>query len=244
MPIEKIITPLGGTLSVHGLTQEDVADRVRDVVVPYWESYCSSHWLSSNHEDLLCPERRVKFFLDRCGTLLVFGLPGIETRYKEMAHKVREIPMSDCPATIRNCMYSGKILPDDVSAAFAEESRFAELQDKLDSKAEGKYRGMPVVTSKRRTKPKARVETAFDRAQEIRKDYPNATIEICTVATDGIFRYHGKDYSVASRPEYRSVNTPAGEYYAMDKVAVVDTGILLRLYDQNLRFMSECPKKC
>lgn len=36
MAIEKIITPMGGSIEVHGSSREDVSDKVRNVVVPYW----------------------------------------------------------------------------------------------------------------------------------------------------------------------------------------------------------------
>ena len=245
MAIEQIYTPAGGLLEVHGMTREDVSDKVRNVIVPYWEDYCDAHWLSPNHEDKLCPERRVKAFLDRCGTLMLFGLPGIETRYKEMARKVREIPMSDCPQPIRNCIYGGKPLPNDKAILAEEESRFETLMDRTINGTLAKdvqrdvHKDMPPAKPRKRQRP---ADTRFKRAEEIRKQYPKAAITICTVTTDGAFQYRDKDYSVAEFPEYKSILTPRGEYYAMDRVTIVDTGVLIRVYDQNLCFLTERPK--
>ena len=219
-----------------------MSDRIRDVIIPYWEEYCNTHWLSPNHEDKLCPERRVKAFLDRCGTLMLFGLPDIETKYEEMVRKVREVPMSDCPKPIRNCVYGGKPLPNDKAIRAEEESRFKTLMDRTinGTLAKDIHRDMAPAKPRKRQEP---ADTRFKRAQEIRQEYPKAAVTICTVATDGIFRYRDADYSVASVPEYGCTPTPHGDYYPMDKVTVVDTGILLRLYDQNLRFLMECARK-
>lgn len=164
---------------------------------------------------------------------MLFGLPDIETRYKEMAHRVREIPMSDCPPIIRNSLYAGKVAPDDPGVSAEEESRFEVLKEK--------HHDMPPAKPRKRNN--VVTDTRFHRAQEIREAYPKAAIAICTVATDGIFRYRDADYSVASVPEYGCVPTPSGDFYPMDRVTVVDTGLLLRLYDQNLRFISEVPRK-
>lgn len=174
----------------------------------------------------------MKAFLDRCGTLMLYGLPGIETKYKKLVHRVREIPMSDCPTSIRGMFYSGKAVPDDPNAGKDEESRFEALKEKHHDMAPAKPRKRNSVVT----------DSRFQRAQEIRKQYPSARIEICTVDTDGVFHYGGSLYSVASHPEYNGTLTPSGMYYAMDKVTVVDRGVLLRLYDQNLKFLQEIPR--
>lgn len=150
-----VINPMGQKVKFHCEDPKNWMAEVERDILPRWEDYCNSHWLSANHEDMYAPERRVKSFLDRCGTLMLYGQAGIESPYKAMMHTVREIAMTDCPAAIENLVYSSSSLTACADDASSEEARMAALMERLEERAKVK----PKVNTR-----KAKKETMFDRA--------------------------------------------------------------------------------
>lgn len=75
-----------------------------------------------------------------------------------------------------------------------------------------------------------------NRLDKIRKKYPGARFDFCTVDTDGGFTHDGERYRVSINVgQYTS--RPAGKddlYYAMDKIIVVSVGSRRLYFDQNL----------
>lgn len=61
--------------------------------------------------------------------------------------------------------------------------------------------------------------------------------------TDGVFSYGGKQYSVAEFEQYAGKPVSGGDtIYDMDRVNIVDKGMTLELYDQEIVFLKEIVK--
>lgn len=217
MDIKKIIMPDGKMRTYYCGDNQKWSDIIRDVVLPDWIEYCSSHWISANHEAMYAPEKRVKAFLDRCGWMLLQDNPaGLESKYKEMIHTVREIPATECPAAVSDFLYSAQKPPieDD------ESDRFTRLCERLDEK-------MKSVNSK---KSPSKKETRFTRIEKIIKASPNAKRTWCNVSADNSFIYNGARYVVPA--ELEGYTGDANDL--MDRVLVVEDSSSLRIYDQNV----------
>lgn len=61
--------------------------------------------------------------------------------------------------------------------------------------------------------------------------------------TDGVFSYGGRQYSVAEFGQYAGAPVGGGDMiYDMDRVNVVDKGMTLELYDQEIVYLKEIAK--
>ena len=217
MDIKKIIMPDGKMRTYYCGDDQTWSDIIRDVVLPDWMEYCSSHWISANHEAMYAPEKRVKAFLDRCGWMLLQDNPaGLESKYKEMVHLVKEIPVTECPAAVSDYLYSAQKPPIDED----ENDRFTRLCERLDEK-------MKNVNSKK-TPPKK--ETRFTRIEKIIKASPNSKRTWCIVDADSSFEYNGIRYKIPVELE----GYEGEEKNLMDRVFVVEDASSLRFYDQNV----------
>lgn len=154
-----VVNPMGKKIKFHCVDPRKWIAEVERDILPPWKDYCNDHWLSANHEDMYAPERRVKGFLDRCATLMLYGQSGVESHYKAMMHEVREIPMSECPPAFENLMYSSSSVATCGDDNLNEAERMSALVDRLEEKAKVK----PKVRKK-----KMKQETTFDRANALR----------------------------------------------------------------------------
>ena len=189
---------------------------IEEVILPYWEKYCDSNWISPNHEAIYAPEKRVKWFLDRLGWLLIEGAGGIESAYKSMVHKVREVPVTECPADISDYLYSDRQSPIDED----DDQHFDRVLDKLKQ-----------IDKRKPKKPKPHVETRFERIESIRSSFPGCKFTWCIVDGDNTFEYDGMRLKVPE--EMRGYI----EDSQMDRILAVENERALRFYDQNIENM-------
>jgi hypothetical protein len=195
---------------------------IQNVVLPIWQEYCNDHWIDhTNHESMWSFEKRTKAFLDRVAWLLLQDNPSgeIESNYKAMSHRVREIPASECPSDISDRFYSQRIQPTYDSD---ENQRFNLLIEKLDAEDKRPKR-MP---------SRKKVETRFDRMSKICKKYPTATRTWCSVDAENNFVYLGVVHHIPDEIESYSVNNEKND--SMDRVLVIDDGKHIWYYDQNV----------
>ena len=214
MDVKQILMPDGSTRKYFCGDDQTWNEIISERILPQWEDYCNSHWISSNHEDIYAPEKRVKWFLDRLAFLLTMGTEGVESEYKTMVHKVREIPVTECPPAVSDYMYSDRKPPMETD----EDCHFERLIDKLN----GIDKRKPTRSKKNKK------ETRFMRIEKIIKEFPNSKRTWCIVNADNEFVYGGKRYSV---PEEMQGYFGDGQ---MDRVFVVETDTSLRFYDQNV----------
>lgn len=215
--IKQILMPKGGMRTYYRGENQTWDQIIRDVVLKECESYCYENWLSSNHEDVYCAERRVKAFLDRCAQLIVKGSKGIESEYKSMVHTVREVPVSECNAEVSDLLYSERQAP----AEMENDGHYNYVVDRLEE-----------LDKRRKPKTvKKRVKTKFDRLQEIDKAFPGSTKTWCSVDAKNRFTYNGQRYVVP-----RELPGYWGEA-VMDRILVVENERSLRFYDQDVRNM-------
>lgn len=191
---------------------------VQNVILPDGSTYCESNWISANHEAIYSPEKRVKAFLDRCAFLMSLdNHAGLESAYKAMSHKVREIPASECPSAISDILYSDRMPAGD----FDEDERFKALCERLDE----------VDPRTKKKKPKAKIKTRYDRIEEIGRLNPNASRTWVVVDSNNCFVYKEKEYHIPS--DIRGyVNSEKLD--SMDRVLVVDNGSYILFYDQSI----------
>lgn len=103
-----ISRPNGRRLPVISETEDERINSV-NCLLSSWEGYCNDNWLSENHEDPRCSERRVKAFLDGLAYLLLRGhSEDTLSHYKEMTRGSSEIPVSSCPDSVRACLYGNE----------------------------------------------------------------------------------------------------------------------------------------
>lgn len=217
MDVKKVLMPNGRLATFYCGDDQTWDEIIRREILPAWEEYCNSNWLSSNHEEVYAPERRVKRLLDRLGELITLGADDVESRYKAMSHKVREIPVSECSPYVTDYLYSGS---DPVT--YEESGHFEILADTLDGEAEK----LPV-----RKKKRSKRTTRFERIEEIARSMPDSRRTWCRVDADNHFRYNGKTYTA---PEEMRGYIGDGQ---MDRILVVETADALRFYDQNVQNM-------
>lgn len=222
MDVKKIIMPDGKMRTFYCGDDQTWSEVIQNVVLPIWQEYCNDHWIDhNNHESMWSFEKRTKAFLDRVAWLLLQDNPSgeIESNYKAMSHRVKEIPASECPSEITDCFYSQRIQPTD---DLDENQRFDLLIEKLD--AEDKR--------PKRAPSKKKVETRFDRISKICKKYPTAKRTWCSVDAENNFVYHGAVHHIPDEIESYSVNNEKND--SMDRVLVVDDGKRIWYYDQNV----------
>ena len=222
MDVKKIIMPDGKMRTFYCGDDQTWSEVIQDVVLPIWQEYCNDHWIDhNNHESMWSFEKRIKAFLDRVAWLLLQDETGgeIESNYKAMTHRVREIPASECPSEISDYLYSQRMQPvDDID----ENQRFELLKEKLD--AEDKR--------PKRTVSKKKIETRFDRISKICKKYPEAKRTWCSVDANNDFVYCGVIHHVPD--EMEAYHTDSNKIDSMDRVFVVDDGKHIVYYDQNV----------
>lgn len=222
MDVKKIIMPDGKMRTFYCGDDQTWLEIITKVVLPVWQDYCNDHWIDySNHESMWSFEKRTKAFLDRIAWLILKDDAGgnIETSYKAMVHKVREIPVSECPAEISDMIYSQRSQPTDNTE---EDIRFELFLDRLDEK------------DKRPKKPlkKSNKETRFNRISKIRKAHPDAKMTWCLVNAQNSFYYDGDEYEIPDNTSGYDVDGINMD--AMDRILIVDDGGELMYYDQNV----------
>lgn len=219
--IKKILMPNGKMYTYYKPEGETWASIIENCVLPDWISYCNGHWVDfNNHESMWSFEKRTKNFLDRCAWIWIQDNPkGLESRYKSISHKVREIPMTECPDSISDYMYSDRQSPMD-----SNDSRFDVLCDELDDLLD--YHKAEKPTKKRRT------ETKFNRIEKIIKQYPNAERAWCNVDSNNNFVFLGKEYHVPEN--IAGYERDPDRTDLMDRVYVVSYEGDLMFFDQNV----------
>lgn len=225
--VEKVFFPNGGSNIFCRNDGETWKDVVEKKILPMWEDYCNGHWISENHEDIYAAEKRVKAFLDRCGYILLQDDPGcVESKHKEMARKVREFPVSDCPSSVREMLYSSVRSANGETDAEASR-RFAERTAEMEA-------ALPIVKRSRRTSRKYE-RTRYGKLTTLKEKFPNGKFSWARVWTDNTFLSEGRMFRIDwSLPQYQSKKTRSGEYYDMDSVLVIWNSDGVHLYDQNV----------
>lgn len=222
MDIKKIMMPDGRLRTYFKGDHQTWSEIVKNVILPDGYSYCESNWISSNHDSIWAPEKRVKAFLDRCAYLISLDNPvGLESAYKAMSHKVREIPSSECPSVVSDILYSDRV----PAGEFNEDERFKMLCDRLDDID-------PRKKKKQVRKPK--VDTKFNRIARIRKMNPDAELVWISVDGDNCFQYKDLVYRI---PSHYKGYICTEKLDSMDRILVVDANGELTFYDQNIRPM-------
>lgn len=216
MDIKRIYMPDGKVRTYFRGDHQTWAEIVLTKILPDWCEYCNDHWISSNHEDIYAPEKRVKAFLDRCGWMLIQDNPaGLESDYKAMSHKVREIPVSECPANVSDYFYSEHKPPIDSD----ESNRFEALCEKLDEKG-GRSRTQ---------KKKPKIESKFERIEKLFSKNKNANRTWCSVDAENNFYYLNRKYHIPFGVSGYNDSTEA-----MDRILIIDDGNTIQYFDQNV----------
>ena len=143
--------------------------------------------------------------LDSLAYYLLLGhTDGVETDYRRLMHAKREIPVSSCPSNIENMLYSNGGGTESIE--MDEAAQFNVMLERLDSKAQ-RYD----APKKRRPK--------FESRQHKRSRLGIHDGEWLLVDTDNKFWYRNEMYVICDQAaQYAPVDTPYGEYYAMDKI--------------------------
>lgn len=225
--VEKVFFPNGGSCIFQKKENETWADVVRERILPKWEEYCNTHWISENHEDIYAAEKRVKAFLDRCAYIMLQDDPGgVESKHKEMVRRVREFPISDCPPLMGELLYSSTRTADDENEALAE-NRFSIT-------LEAKEEAIPITKRpKRHTKKYEKMR--YDKITELKDRFPNGRFSWARVWTDNTFTSEEHVFEInKALPQYQPKKTREGLYYEMDSVLVVWNNDGVHLYDQNV----------
>lgn len=219
MDIKKIMMPDGRLRTYFKGDHQTWTEIIQNVVLPDGFEYCESNWISTNHESMWAPEKRVKSFLDRCAYLMSLDNPsGLESAYKAMSHKVREIPASECPSAISDLLYSDRMPASD----FDEDERFKALCERLNEID---------PRLKKKASPKKKADTKFNRIERICKQNPDATRTWVSVDGDNCFVYKEKEYRI---PSYYKEYAYSEKHDSMDRILIVDNNGLLTFYDQNV----------
>ena len=166
--------------------------------------------------DVFSPEQKIKHFLDSLAYFLLLGsTEGIETYYRKVMHAKREIPVSSCPSTVENALYSTGCLSG--IPAKEEQMMFDEMLDKLDEWAAPYEMKKPAVKRKPSMFAKKRKLGIHDG-------------EWCRVDTEGKFWVGNNHYVIDDQElQYQPVETEYGDYYAMDRILAANG----KFYDMN-----------
>ena len=217
--IKRIIMPNGVMRTYYRGENQTWEDIIRESILPECEAYCKENWLSINHEDLYCAERRVKAFLDRCAQLITKEYRDVESEYRAMSNKVREVPVTECPDEVSDLLYSDRQAPGE----FENDNHYEFVLNRLE---EIDKRNKPKKQKKRRS-------TIFERMQEIDKQFPGSTKTWCKVDSRNRFTYKGQRYVVPRElPGYWHSSDP--ERGVLDRILVVENEKNLRFYDQTV----------
>lgn len=130
-----------------------------------------------------------------------------------MVHKVREIPVTECPADVYDKIYSDFSPPLESE----DDERYNLLVERLND-----------VDKRKTKKVKPKTETRFERIGKIRKAFPGCEFTWCGVDADNTFEYKGRLYSVPD--EMRGYVEDA----QMDRILAVESESRLAFYDQNV----------
>lgn len=214
--------PNGRMYTFYRDENETWDDMITKKVLPGWMDYCNDHWIDhGNHESMWSFEKRTKAFLDRCAWLwLQDNFSGLESKYKEMMHKVREIPISECAEGVSDFAYS------DRKASNANEGleRYNTLCEELDE-----FAPVPInlKTPKRRRK-----ETRFNRISKLIKENPGAKRTWCCVDGENNFIYNGKLIHIPETVPGYELDSDRTDL--MDRIFVIETDNSIQYFDQNV----------
>ena len=215
MDSKKVLMPNGEVRTYFCGDEQTWAEVVEKVILPHWIQYCERNWISPNHEAVYAPEKRVKWFLDRLGWLLISGSDDIESEYKNMVHTVREIPVTECPAEISDLMYSDRHVTENVED---NDGQFDQLLERL----------AQMDKRKKKAPNKPRKKTKFERITEIERRWPDAEMTWCNVDEGNCFEYHGTSFAIPTHMVGYSDDR------RMDRVLAVETDTRLVFYDQDV----------
>ena len=108
-----ITLPNGVKFTLYYSQEQDKADLISKQILEPWTGYCLRNWLSEHPDAPYSPEKKVKWLLDRCGTLLLRDVPEDSrdtlTSYKESMIRLREINASDCPPSVSSLLEGSEI---------------------------------------------------------------------------------------------------------------------------------------
>lgn len=220
MEKKQILMPNGKVFTYYRDKDQTWAEIIESHILPYWQDYCNANWISPNHEEVYSPERRVKSLLDRLGFLLTMRSEDVESEYKAMTHKVREIPVTECSSFINDMFYSEGEPP-----LYDDSERYKLLTEKLDQ----------LVENRRKKKPLPHRETRFDRLTKIERSFPDSKRTWCIVDANNHFTYNGIEYTVPE--EMQGYIDDTQDKVLMDRILVVESENALRFYDQNVQNM-------
>ena len=219
--------------NVYKIRVNDDKER-RDVVAKLceqWSDYCTSHWISENHEEPYCAENRVKRFLDGMGYFLLRSdTSGIITDYMEEMNSNREIPVSCCPDFVNDLFFgSGQGY-----VTQAQKEAMQSLNGYLDEKVKPK---------KTRKKPSVYEEKRKRRESFEAEFHPNG-YKFPIVDTEGNFTVDGVSYHVSENcKQYSPKNLKDDVLYDMDRIIVAQVKDKYYFFDQNFEcidmFVSE-----
>lgn len=193
---KKIIMPNGRMYTYFRSEHDTWGNVIANKVLPDWMAYCNAHWIDhGNHESMWSFEKRTKMFLDRCAWLWLQDNPaGLESKYKELMHKVREIPATECADAVSDMIYS------DRKASNQEEGseRYSMLCEMLDEKSP--------IDIRPKTPARKKKQTRFNRMAKIVHDNPNSKRTWCLVDGENNFIYSGVQYHIPETiPGYEAI---------------------------------------
>lgn len=65
-----ILLPSGERLRIEWRSIEERQEKL-EALLEEWRDYCETNWLSDDHEDRQCGERKVKAFMDAVSSLMI-----------------------------------------------------------------------------------------------------------------------------------------------------------------------------
>lgn len=229
--------PNGIKYRLYQVPDEPRSETLQRVILDKWEDYCHANWLSSNHEDMNCPEKKVKRMLESCAMFLLRGeeSDNMLTDYRKMRINKFEIPLSACPPHIQAMIPR----PKDQNGAL-ESEMFHDMMDRLGERYD---RNLEKLHARRPLKRK-RQETRGDRAIKMKERYPNHRFVLAAVDTENYFQVCGHTFHIrADVPAYQGETLKDGDiYYAMDRIVVGvprDSADKLVFFDMEWRALDE-----
>lgn len=161
---------------------------------------------------------------------MVGNTGGIVTDYKDIMNGKREIPISSCPPCVEDAVYGGgsTISPDSPD----EESRFEQLLDKLDRRAE--------KAEKKKSPVRKKTVTRMDKVKAIRARHGACEFSYPIVDTENCFMFRGEEYVISDQAvQYGSKTTELGELFDMDRIVCVTANSETFFYDMDLNLMRD-----
>lgn len=216
MTLYQVYLPNGATWRLSVGTLEERKAKV-DELLATWKPYCLSAW-DKDDGSMYSPANKVKRFLNSLAYYLLLGnTEGIVTDYKDMMNGKREIPVSSCPTSIENLVYSSSSMGKSDGGGDDLSEFLANLDD---------------LPKPKRYKKK---ETRYDRVMAAREEI-GPCFRRCVVNTDNEFVFDDKTYRIDVRlaPQYDCDDEGV---YGMDNIWVAydmeDHPVRLGFYDQN-----------